>query len=54
MITVIIFCRKMLSEGKWPRVANSGEMELTVGRMSEVTRKTVFTVRYFISQLPMQ
>ena len=54
MFAVIILCRKMFSEEKWPWVANIGEIELILARMSEVTRKVVFTVSCFISQLPMQ
>jgi len=44
----------MFSEENWPRVADIGEIEPTTGTLSEVTHKAVFTVRGFISQLPMQ
>ena len=54
MVTVIIFCRKRFSEEKWPRFTNIGVIEPTTGGLSEVTHKAVFTIRGFISQLPMQ
>jgi hypothetical protein len=49
-----IFSCKMSSEEKWSRVENIGEIELTIGRLSEFSRKAVFAARLFTSRLPMQ